>query len=175
MPDSLHDKANKPTLPPISTPVPLSGVEVTDDDPEISWDLWNKAIADLDASAQSATADTQPVALDTYLATQPAGLEDKTPDQRKADAIALIERQHPKIAGAIRATWGFKECAAFVNKLVLSGSDDMGHTRVGFSPQVVDALMRLADLHETQFGRLGVEEELGFGDFSVRSGLDGAR
>ena len=35
--------------------------------------------------------------------------------------------------------------------------------------------MGLSDLHETLFGRLGVEEELGFGDFSVRPGLDGAR
>ncbi len=175
MPDSLHDKANKPTLPPASTPVPLSGVEVTDDQSDISWDLWNKAIADLSAPDANASEDTEPVPLDAGEATQPMSLADKSPEQRKSDAFALIRPNHPKVVAAIRATWGFKECATYLNKLVLNGSDDMGNTRAGFSPQVIEALMELSQLHDAQFGQLDKPEETGFGDFSVRAGLEGAR
>ena len=120
MTDGLHDKAHKPPGSRTTTSVgtsaagllPLSGVEVTDNDPEVSWDLWNQAIADLNASPSSATADTQPAGLEGYTATQPVGLEDKTPEQRQADLLAVFEKQYPKIAAAIRVTWGFKECAA---------------------------------------------------------------
>lgn len=175
MPDSLHDKANKPTLPPASAALPLSGVEVTEDQSDLSWDLWNKAIADLSTGDATALDDTQPMPLNSDETTQPMSLADKSPEQRKLEALALIRQNHPKIVAAIRATWGFKECATYLNKLVLNGSDDMGNTRLGFSPKVVEALMGLTELHETQFGQLDKPEELGFGDFSVRAGLDGAR
>ena len=119
--------------------------------------------------------DTQPLALETDVATQPMSLDDKSPERRKTDALALIGQHHPKVVAAIQATWGFKECAAYLNKLVLNGSDDSGHSRLGFSPQVIEALMGLTQLHEVQFGQLDKPEELGFGDYSVRAGLDGAR
>ena len=179
MPDSLSDKSQKPTLPSVSAPVPLSGVEVTDDQSDLSWDLWNKAISDFSTNAPNVAEDTQPLALDAALdtddETQPMSLDDKSPDRRKTDALALIGQHHPKVVAAIQATWGFKECATYLNKLVLNGSDDMGHSRIGFGPQIIEALMGLTELHEAQFGQLDKSEELGFGDFSVRAGLDGAR
>lgn len=175
MPDSLHNKANKPDAPPVSSPAPLSGVEVTDDQSDISWYLWNKAIADLSINDRNVAEDTQPLSLEADVVTQPMSLGDKSPEQRKSDAFALIGQHHPKVMAAIRATWGFKECAIYLNKLVLNGSDDMGHSRLGFSPQVIETLMGLTQLHEAQFGQLDKAEELGFADFSVRAGLDGAR
>ncbi len=175
MPDSLHNKANNPDAPPGSTPLPLSGVEVTDDQSDNSWDLWNKAIAGIGTNDPNVAVDTQPLSLDSEVATEPMSLDDKSPERRKTDALALIGQHHPKVVAAIQATWGFKECAAYLNKLVLNGSDDSGHSRLGFSPQVIEALMGLTQLHEVQFGQLDKPEELGFGDYSVRAGLDGAR
>lgn len=175
MTDGFRDKTPPPSAAPGEAPVPLRGVEVTDDDPEASWSLWNQAVADFNAKPAGSYTDTQPTALEPYPVTRPLGLEDKTPEQRKNDALAVIEQQHPRIAGAIRATWGFDECARYINKLVLNGSDDMGHIRIGFNPQVVDALMGLADLHETLFGHKNLDDEPGFADHSVRVGLDGAR
>jgi hypothetical protein len=35
--------------------------------------------------------------------------------------------------------------------------------------------MALFDLHESLFGRMAQQEELGFADSTVRSGLDGVR
>jgi hypothetical protein len=175
MPDSLHNKANNSDAPPGSTPLPLSGVEVTDDQSDISWDLWNKAIAGIGTNDPNVAVDTQPLSLDSEVATEPMSLDDKSPERRKTDALALIGQHHPKVVAAIQATWGFKECAAYLNKLVLNGSDDSGHSRLGFSPQVIEALMGLTQLHEVQFGQLDKPEELGFGDYSVRAGLDGAR
>ncbi len=175
MPDSLHNQANKPEASSTGASLPLSGVEVTDDQSDLSWDLWNRAIADLGTAAPGVPGDTQPLALEGDVATQPMSLDDKSPERRKTDALALIGQHHPKVVAAIQATWGFKECAAYLNKLVLNGSDDSGHSRLGFSPQVIEALMGLTQLHEAQFGQLDKSEALGFGDFSVRAGLDGVR
>jgi hypothetical protein len=183
MPNSLHDEANPLTFPPISEsmsvplsmPVPLGGVEVTYDETEGSWDLWKRAIADRDSVAQPATADTQPVAPDPELATQPMALENKAADRRKDDAVALIGQRHHKVAAAIRATWGFRECPAFIMKLILSGRDDLAPDLGSFSPRVIEALIALSETHEAEFGPFDNPQEQGFGDFSVRSGLDGVR
>ena len=171
----VHDEAKPPPTTPADNPASLGGIEVVVDDPETSWGLWNQAVAGLAPAISSKTTDTQPAALEAFMGTRPMGLEDKTPEQRNNDALAVIEGPHRKIADAIRATWGFRECEGYINKLVLSGSDGMGQTRVGFNPLVIDALMALSDLHESQFGRMAQEEELGFADSTVRSGLDGVR
>jgi hypothetical protein len=97
-------------------------------------------------------------------------LEPKTPDERKEEAIAVVELHHHRIANTIRTLWGYKECGAYINKLIMSGGDGMGHARIGFNQDAVTAMMALSDLHEAQFGA----EEMGTGmGFDGRSGFAG--
>ncbi len=154
----------------------LGGMEVTQADPETAWGLWSRAVADLDAAVSRGNATTRPAALEEADdATRPMSLDEKTPEQRLNDALALLDDQHPRIAAAVRAVWGAPECLAYLNRLVLEGCDGSGRSRVGFSPRVVDALMNLADLHETLFGAAKPGGELGFADSTVRAGLEGVR
>jgi len=80
------------------------------------------------------------------------GMEEKTPEQRMSDALAVVEHFHSRIANTIRTMWGYPECSAYINKLIMSGGDGMGHARVGFNQEAVDAMLVLVDLHDAQFG-----------------------
>jgi hypothetical protein len=40
----------------------------------------------------------------------------------------------------------------YINKLIMEGDDGMGHARSGFNPQAAQAMLVLADLHDTLFG-----------------------
>jgi hypothetical protein len=158
----------------------MPGVEVDDAnaDAEASWGLWTKAVASMEARTRREEAPTAPSPLvpDADAITRPMSLEEKTPEQRKNDALAVIEALHPRVALAVRTIWGFKECVAYLNRLVLEGYDGTGRSRVGFNPEVTSALLRLADLHEAQFGPVQApQQELGFADSAVRTGLDGVR
>jgi len=73
-------------------------------------------------------------------------------EQRKNDALAVVELHHQRIANTIRTLWGYKECSIYINKLIMAGGDGMGHARVGFNQDAVQAMLTLSDLHDSEFG-----------------------
>lgn len=77
----------------------------------------------------------------------------KTPtrQERRDAALAVIDGHYHRVANTIRTMWGHKECSLYINKLVMSGGDGMGQNRVGFSPEAVEAMLALADLHDAEF------------------------
>jgi hypothetical protein len=106
---------------------------------------------------------------------RPAVPQGPSPEQRKQVALELIDTHHKRIADTIRNMWGYKECSAYINKLIMSGGDGMGNARIGFNQQAVEAMLVLVEIHDAQFGNSTEGSATGFADSSVRSGLDGAR
>ena len=153
------DKDGQKAKPPVKGALSARGLEVVDDDPETVWGMWDSAMADLasrDANLPS-TASKVPEASgfpndDSEYHTVPMSYDEKPTSQRVADALAVVEAHHQRIASTIRSLWGDKECANYVNKLIMSGGDGMGHARVGFNQEAVTAMMALSDLHEELFG-----------------------
>ena len=91
--------------------------------------------------------------------TVPSALEQALPDpktrtleDRKNDALAVVDAHHHRIANTIRTLWGYPECSVYINKLILAGGDGFGHNRVGFSAEAVQSMLELADLHDQEFG-----------------------
>jgi hypothetical protein len=180
-------KGSQPTDPSPKKAAPR-GLEVIEDDPDTAWGLWDNALAEqesrfgvLDAEGgpdpNSVTTKADPLAPveDVYVATEPMGLEEKSSDQRKTEALAVVEMHHHRIANTIRTLWGYKECSIYISKLIMNGGDGMGQARIGFNQDAAQAMMVLAELHDAQFGVDDSAAGLGFGDHTVRSGLDGAR
>lgn len=140
------------------------GMEVREDDPETGWGMWDEATAAQEMARRHATAAQPPLPTvpsvpaqggfpnDAEAATQPMGLEEKTPAQRAEDALAIIELHHARIAKTIRMMWGYKECSAYISKMLMTGYDDTGHARMGFHQEAVNAMMSLGDLHDQIFG-----------------------
>jgi hypothetical protein len=152
------------------------GLEVIEDDPDTAWKMWNKA---MQAQEGSATPSSDPTAtsagpskpvirppfsakppaneledapLDLVLPTVPMGLQPVTPAERKNTALDTVEMHHKRIANTIRTLWGYKECSVYINKLIMAGGDGMGHARVGFNQEAVEAMLVLSDLHDAEFG-----------------------
>jgi hypothetical protein len=146
------------------------GLEVVEDDPDTVWGMWNEAVANQDSrhgglsSTASHAAGEPESARDHGPSTVPMTLEDKTIEQRISDALGIVQTHHARIANTIRTLWGDKECAVYVNKLIMSGGDGMGHARVGFNQDAVAAMMELSDVHEILFGPPEFTGT-GFGDF----------
>lgn len=164
------------------------GLEVFEDDPETSWSLWDNALAEQDsrysalAPANSpSTAPLPPISSQEFqegqtsaahkthpdfddIATLPMGLEEKSPSQRAADALEIVELFHHRVATTIRTLWGYKECSVYINKLIMNGGDGMGHSRVGFNAEAAQAMLALADLHDLMFGPADVGSNNGFSD-----------
>lgn len=67
-----------------------------------------------------------------------------------ANAMAIVSKHHERIAKAINVFWGSRDCVEYIQKLVMSGGDGFGKTRIGFKPEVVSALLSLISLHETK-------------------------
>lgn len=164
------------------------GLEVVEDDPDTAWSMWSSALADQDSrlgKAGPAAAGpaplppigVQPAALDVDLdiPTQPLGLQEKSLEQRKIDALAVVELHHRRIANTIRTLWGYKECSAYINKLIMEGGDGMGHARVGFNQVAVEAMLALADVHDAMFGDFGAAADAGRGGFNLSPGFDSPR
>lgn len=159
------------------------GLEVIEDDPETVWGLWESAVAEQDSRLSplpDVPAVPEPAATAAVASgfapageepTQPMALAEKPPAQRVEDALQTVEGHHPRIANTIRTLWGYPECSAYINKLIMNGGDGMGHARIGFNQEAVAAMMALSDLHEAQFGRPDSGGELGFADPAVRNGL----
>jgi hypothetical protein len=142
------------------------GIEVIEDDPDAAWRAWDSALlaqAD-DDRVQIPGALPEPAAsvpilkgaarvADFSLPTEPMPLDALTPEQRKNKALNTVERYHLRIGNTIRTLWGYTECGVYINKLIMSGGDGMGHARVGFNQEAVQAMLELSDLHDAEFGR----------------------
>jgi hypothetical protein len=181
-------KGKKPGEVPTKDAVDSRGLEVREDDPDTSWGLWENAVAEQDSRFSSLEADVaaQANAPNAYQRTAPlplTGPEPETPEaraertqeQRKEDALQIVELHHHRIANTIRTLWGYKECSVYISKLIMNGLDDSGHARSGFNQEAAHAMMLLADLHDAQFGPMDSMSGTGFGDFSVHTGYDGMR
>ncbi len=84
------------------------------------------------------------------ISTRPMPLHE-LPHQAGVDrALDVIAARHQRIVDAVKAFWGTKDCVPYMEKLIMSGGDGLGHTRVGFKPEVVTALMSLISLHQTE-------------------------
>ena len=195
----FRGKGNTPE-PPVEAP-DSRGLEVVEDDPDTAWSLWDSALAAQDSRFSDLPVITEPAelaapsvadlnsvtvkipevealpALDLNLdvPTQPLGLTEMGSAQRMAAALDVIELHHHRIATTLRSLWGYKECGAYINKLIMNGGDGMGNARVGFNQQAVDAMMVLADLHDTEFGAVDTGGDIGFGDSSFHAGIQGHR
>lgn len=75
-------------------------------------------------------------------------LHELSKQQRIDRQIAIIEQFHPHIAKGLKLMWNYRECVEYMEKLVLSGGDGAGKSRVGFRVEVLSALMDLTSLHE---------------------------
>jgi len=60
--------------------------------------------------------------------------------------MAVIRAHHARIADAINLIWDHKECAVYLEQLILSGGDGLGRVRIGFKQEVIAAFMNLIDL-----------------------------
>lgn len=91
--------------------------------------------------------------IDFVLPTSPMELQPElTLEERKTIALDTVAQYHPRIANTIRTLWGYKECSAYINRLIMSGGDGMGQARVGFNQDAVAAMLALSDLHDAEFG-----------------------
>lgn len=86
-----------------------------------------------------------------FLATRPLPLKDIPLLDRRVRQMAILSRQHERIARTIDAFWGQPECTTYLQKLIMSGGDGVEKTRIGFKPQVLSALIALTELHEIDF------------------------
>jgi hypothetical protein len=155
------------------------GLEVIEDDPDTAWKMWNSAMkaqegstsspSGAPAAPESYVAPSKPVIrppfparpvatapedvqLDLVLPTAPMELQQATLSDRKNAALETVELHHKRIANTIRTLWGYKECSVYINKLIMAGGDGMGHARVGFNQEAVEAMLVLSDLHDAEFG-----------------------
>ena len=97
------------------------------------------------------------------------GLEEMTAEQRKDAALAVVEAHHQRISNTIRTLWGYKECSVYINKLIMNGGDGMGHARIGFNQDAVQAMLDLADIHDTIYGAQ-VDPSIDFADTKRNTG-----
>ncbi|NVO05507.1 MAG: hypothetical protein HXX19_05975 [Rhodoferax sp.] len=59
-----------------------------------------------------------------------------------------MRSHHPRIANTLSTVWGYRECGDYLEKLVFNGADPADLKRVGFKPEVADALLVLSRLHK---------------------------
>ena len=86
--------------------------------------------------------------LEEDVATRPMGLHE-IPKQARIDReMAVVSLHHERIAKAISTFWGHRDCSEYLQKLILSGGDGAGKSRVGFKPAVLAALINLSELNE---------------------------
>ena len=163
--------------------VKTRGIEVIEDDPDTVWGMWDSALADMDSQfLPLPDKDTETLGAgartttDSYDGlTQPAPLEVEAPERQKTRALEVVETHHPRVAHTIRTLWGHKECSMYIYKLLINGGDGMTRARLGFRQDAADAMLLLAELHDSQFGAADDGASLGYFNPAVRAGLDGAR
>ena len=174
------NRGKKPDAPPEAAD--SRGLEVVEDDPNTAWGLWQDAVAEQDSKFNAV-----PAMDASFQSTVPAGLLDvganpqtmsrkeRTLEQRKDDALTTVELHHHRIANTIRTLWGYKECSDYISKLILSGGDGMGHSRLGFNQDAANAMMLLAEIHDAQFGIAEPKDGSGFSDSVMHTGWEALR
>ena len=91
--------------------------------------------------------------IDFVLPTAPQPLAaELTLQQRRDIALETVQQHHQRIANTIRTLWGYRECSVYINKLIMAGGDGMGHARIGFNQDAVEAMLALSDIHDAEFG-----------------------
>jgi len=163
-------QGNKPAESPPKEAQDTRGLEVVEEDPDTAWSMWDSAQAEQDSKRlelegtqrmnpddlqNSVVVNTQPMEMRTVdfdAPTEPMSLDQLSPEQRKERALAVVELHHRRIANTIRTLWGYKECSIYINKLIMAGGDGMGHARVGFNQEAVEAMLALSDIHDALFG-----------------------
>jgi hypothetical protein len=93
-----------------------------------------------------------PPAADFEVSTQRMGLEPEGPEERKAQAMEVMQRRHSRIATTLSSLWGHRECAEYMNRLIMESGDGKGNARVGFHAETIQALLVLSELHDEKFG-----------------------
>ena len=181
-------KGKQPDDTPSKDAVDSRGLEVVENDPDTTWGLWESAVAEQESRFSSLPVlDNLPDESGAFLQTVPlAMMEDGAPihpdqlyrlaaNQRTDAALQIVELHHHRIANTIRSLWGHKECSDYISKLILSGGDGMGQSRIGFNQDAALAMMVLSELHDNFFGPSAPSGGSGFADFTVRTGYDGLR
>ena len=84
------------------------------------------------------------------LATRPMPLHELPRQVGIDNAMGVIAKRHARIANAIQMFWGTRDCVEYIQKLVMSGGDGLGNARVGFKPEIVQALLSLISLHKIE-------------------------
>lgn len=179
-------RGKKPENPSSREAADSRGLEVVEDDPDTTWGLWESAVAEQDSKFSalpvldtdgdgSSYQATVPMPLsDGGPSTPPASTQKRTLEQRKDDALLTVELHHHRIANTIRTLWGYKECSDYISKLIMSGGDGMGKSRMGFNQEAANAMMSLADLHDEMYGTAEAKGT-GFSESSFPTGWDGLR
>lgn len=80
--------------------------------------------------------------------TRPMPLHEIPLQARVDREMAIINLHHARIGKAIDTFWGHQDCVEYLQKLIMSGGDGLGKTRVGFKREVLAALMNLSNMHE---------------------------
>jgi hypothetical protein len=130
------------------------GVEVVQDGAEIAWGLWSSS----GKSHQPAPVSVEPARASRMTAqaapasAAPPAQKLLSAEQLKQMALEVIEQHHQRVANSIRNMWGLAECSPYINRLIMAGGDGLGHNRVGFNQEAVDAMLVLVDLHDAEFG-----------------------
>ncbi len=117
----------------------IENVEVIEDDSAGAWALWDIALVqgDLPEASHSAARDVEVDAI--------------APEDR---ALDVINKYHSGVAQAIRAFWGHHECCAYIESLLLSGTNAQRQNRSGFNQEVAACMLLLINIHEQLFGSL---------------------
>ena len=83
------------------------------------------------------------------LPTRPIPLHERPLQTRIDMEMAIIAEHHVRIALAIEKFWGHRDCVEYLRNLILSGYKE-GEKRMGFKPEVVQALINLTQLHQIE-------------------------
>ncbi len=83
--------------------------------------------------------------------TRPLGLHEIPAQARIDREMAVIRHHHERIAKAIDVFWGHRDCEEYLQKLIFSGGDGSGKTRIGFKSEVLQALISLSDIHSVNY------------------------
>lgn len=117
----------------------VENVEVTVDDSANAWALWDSALVQGDLPVADPSA--------------PPDLKDGTAAPEDC-ALEIINKHHAAVAQAIRSFWGHPECCAFIETLLLDGTNAQQQNRCGFSQEVADCMLQLINIHDQLFGSL---------------------
>ena len=130
--------------------------EVIESDPETGWGMWKEAVVFRESQSPESYADTMPSqlaplfqpAVPVAMAPQAVASSESTPERKKREAMELLARDHKRIHDVIDMMWGQRECSAYIQKLLMSGGDGMGNSRIGFKVDAVAAMLVLSDLND---------------------------